>query len=191
VFRYRAETRASREKVMKMAGKPPVTPELRERAKQAPGTRIHAVDPAFEGTEDAPGWAIAGTYEVDEKGEIGDEFTPNPDYLPTAFALGFPVPANELEIALQNAATGHGGADDVRAALLEATVFTPRLPESHGQEAVHVFTSESYLPDTEPRRNYERVPARSLALSEGYVVLNPGSQLEMRLTGTDLVRSPL
>jgi len=168
---------------MKMAEKPSVTPELRERAKLAPGTWIYAVDPAFEGTVDPPSWAISGAYEVDERGEIV-EFIQNPDYLPTAFALGFPVPANELEIALQNAATGHGGDDDVRAALRESSIFA----EHNGYDTVHAFTSENYLPDAGAGRNWQRVPARDLApvLSARYLVLNPGSKLELRLPSTVL-----
>jgi hypothetical protein len=166
---------------MRMAVKPPVTPELRERAKLAPGTWIYAVDPAFVGTVDPPSWAVAGAYEVDEKGEI-DEFIPNPDYLPTAFALEFPVPANELEIALQNVATGHGGTDDVRAALLESTIFA----EHHGPDTVHAFTSENYLPDRGSGRKWQRVSARELVPRARYVVLNPGSRLELRLPGAVL-----
>jgi hypothetical protein len=168
---------------MKMAQKPSVTPELRERARLAPSTWIYAVDPAFEGTVDPPSWAVAGAYEVDERGEI-DEFIPNPDYLPTAFALGFPVPANELEIALQNAATGHGGDDDVCAALQEATIFA----EHNGGDVVHAFTSENYLPDSRPGNGWKRMSARDLApeLGKRYLVLNPGSSLELRLPGTVL-----
>ena len=176
---------------------PPVTPEMRERARQVPGTWIYLVDPAYPDTEDVPGSAVVGAYQVDDQGEIGNEFIRNPDYVPSAVAWGFPEPANDMEAALQNVVTGKGGDDEVRAALLGATVFTPSAPgqavvpvqdESLDLDVVHVFTSERYLPEADARRPLARVPLRSLVPELGgrYLVLNPGSQLELRLPGSDL-----
>jgi hypothetical protein len=176
---------------------PPVTDAMREYARQVPNTWIYAVDPAFDGAQDVPGWAVAGAYRVDEGGEIDEEFVPNADYRPSPAVLGFPPPAGPLEVALQNAVTGHGGDDEVRAALLDATVFTPSGPDRTGltvldegldHGVVHVFTSERYLPGTETWRYWERIPVREIAavLGEHYLVVNPGSTLELRLPGRDL-----
>ncbi|MEU5567718.1 type VII secretion system-associated protein [Micromonospora musae] len=175
---------------------PMVTDELRRQAKQTPESWIYAVDPAFEGAEDVPGWAVVGAFRVDERGEIGDEFRRNPNYRPTPVALGFPVPANELENALQLAVTGLGGDEEVRNALREATVLVPHVPEIGVADldagldlpVVHAFTSDQYLPDPAQWQYWERWPARELAASMGdrYLLLNPGSALELRLPASDL-----
>lgn len=176
---------------------PTVTPRLREQARQAPGTWIYAVDPAFEDAADVPAWAVVGAYRVDERGEIGEEFTGNPNYRPTPLALGFPAPANELEAALQRAVTGHGGDIDIRAAMPAATVFIPHRdggPGIAGPEAgperptVRAYTSERYLPDSDRWRHWERMPLRELAgaLGGGDLLLNPGSELELRLSTPEL-----
>lgn len=178
--------------------RPPVTPQLRERARQSPGSWVCPVDPAFQDAEDVPDWAVLGAYRVDENGEIAGEFTPNPNYRPSPVAVGFPAPANPLEQALQNAATGHGGGDEVRTALRDATIFTPFGPSLNGglivldegldHGVVHAFTSDRYLPDVEVWRHWERLPVRKIGavLGERYLVLNPGSGLELRVPGSDL-----
>jgi hypothetical protein len=176
---------------------PPVTPELRERARQSPGCWVYPVDPAFQDIDDVPDWAVIGAYRVDESGEIGEEFTPNPNYRPSPIALGFAAPANVLEEAMQKAVTGHGGAGDVRAALRDATVFTPFTPgrdglivldQGLGRSVVHAFTSELYLPDVEVWRHWERLQVREIAplLGERYLVLNPESPIELRVACSDL-----
>ncbi|MGW4464940.1 type VII secretion system-associated protein [Micromonospora sp. NPDC004704] len=176
---------------------PTVTPQLRERARQNPESWIYVVDPGFEDAPEVPGWAVVGAYRVDERGEVVDELRPNPNYRPTPAALGFPPPANELEGALQRAVTGHADDNEVRAALLEATVFVPHLSGTDGvagldagldQRVVHAFTSERYLPEPVTWRHWERLPVRDLAEALGgrYLLLNPDSELELRLPGRDL-----
>lgn len=176
---------------------PTVTPQLRERARQSPDSWIYVVDPGFEDAPEVPGWAVVGAYRVDERGEVAEEFRSNPDYRPTPAALGFPPPENELEAALQRAVTGHGDDDEVRQALLDATVFIPHLSgvagvagldEGLDQQVVHAFTSERYLPGPGTWRHWERLPVRDLVepLGERYLLLNPGSDLELRLPGRDL-----
>ncbi|MEU4677070.1 type VII secretion system-associated protein [Micromonospora sp. NPDC023737] len=175
---------------------PTVTDQLRQQARQAPGSWIYAVDPAFEGAEDVPGWAVIGAFRVDERGEIGDEFQRNPNYQPTPAALGFPAPANEAESALQLLLTGLGGEDQVRNALREAMVFVPHLPgvgiadldAGLDRPVVHAFTSDRYLPDPADWQYWERLPLQDLSASMGdrYLVLNPGSALELRLPASDL-----
>ncbi|MFC0507062.1 type VII secretion system-associated protein [Micromonospora costi] len=175
---------------------PTVTDQMRRQARQAPDSWIYAVDPAFEEAEDVPGWAVIGAFRVDERGEISDEFQRNPNYRPTPAALGFPVPANELEGALQMAVTGLGGDDQVRNALREATVFVPHVPgvgiadldAGLDRPVVHVFTSDRYLPDPADWPYWERRPVRELVepIGDRYLVINPGSALEVRLPATDL-----
>ncbi|MET7747943.1 type VII secretion system-associated protein [Micromonospora sp. NPDC005367] len=175
---------------------PTVTSEMRDRARRAPDSWIYAVDPAFEGAPEVPGWAVIGAFRVDERGEILDEFQRNPNYRPTPVALGFPVPANEAESALQLAATGMGGDEEVRNALREVSVLVPHVPgvgiaeldAGLDRPVVHAFTSDRYLPDPADWQYWERLPLRDLAASMGdrYLVLNPGSTLELRLLASDL-----
>ncbi|MBM0277242.1 type VII secretion system-associated protein [Micromonospora tarensis] len=175
---------------------PTVTDEMRRQAKRAPDSWIYAVDPAFEGAGDVPGWAVVGAFRVDEQGEISDEFQRNPNYQPSPVALGFPVPANEVENALQLAVTGLGGDDQVRDALREATVFVPHVPgvgiadldAGLDRPVVHAFTSDRYLPAPVDWQYWERRPIPELvaAMGDRYLVLNPGSELELRLPAADL-----
>lgn len=174
---------------------PPVTPEMRERARQSPDSWLYVVDPAYADTGDVPGSAIAGGYRVDERGEIAGAFVRNPDYRPSPLAWGFPAPGNELEAALQAAVTGRGDDAAVRSALLAATVYTPSAPDRavipvrHDDvEAVPVYTSESYLPEPPPGQSFRPVPVRELGASlEGrYLLLNPGSALEVLVPGDNL-----
>ncbi|MFI7609442.1 type VII secretion system-associated protein [Micromonospora sp. NPDC049366] len=179
------------------AGPPPmVTDEMRRQARLAPDSWIYAVDPAFDSGGAVPGWAVIGAYRVDERGEIGDDFQPNPNYQPTPVALGFPTPANELENALQLAVTGLGGDDEVRLALLEATVVVPHVPgvgiadldAGLDRPVVHAFTSDRYLPDPAEWPYWERRAVRDLVepIGDRYLVLNPGSTLELRLPAAEL-----
>jgi hypothetical protein len=185
---------------MDLPENPQPTPEMRESARQAPGTWIYVVDPAFQDAREVPPSAIVGAYGVDDRGEIGDEFTRNPNYRPSALAWGFPPPANELEGALQNAVTGNGDDAQVRAALLDATVFTRSTPkqvvlpvqdDDLDLEVVQAFTSERYLSDSAGDDSAAPAPVAvreiAPALRGRYLLLNPGSQLEVRLPGDDLV----
>ncbi|MDT8914351.1 type VII secretion system-associated protein [Amycolatopsis sp. PS_44_ISF1] len=172
-----------------------MTPELRERARQAPDSWLYVVDPAYTGTGDVPGSAVAGAYCVDEHGEITGGFIRNADYRPSPLAWGFPAPGNELEAALQAAVTGRGDDAAVRSALLAATLYTPSAPDRatipvrHDEvEAVPAYTSEGYLPELPPGQAFRPVPVRELGaeLAGRHLLLNPGSALEVLVPGADL-----
>ncbi|GLY04414.1 MULTISPECIES: type VII secretion system-associated protein [Actinoplanes] len=141
---------------------------------------MYAVDPAYEGAEQIPPYAIAGAYPVGEDGSPAEEMIPNPDYRPSPRALGWPAPANEIEAAVQNAATGHGDDAAVRDALLAGQVFVD--PAASSSDELHAWTSDRYLPSA---GDWRLLPASSLA---GRVVtLNPGTDLEVRLPAAALV----
>ena len=174
---------------------PPVTPEMRERARQSPDSWLYVVDPAYADTGDVPGSAIAGGYRVDERGEIAGAFVRNPDYRPSPRAGGLPAPGTEGAAARQAAVTGRGDDAAVRSALLAATVYTPSAPDRavipvrhDNVEAVPVYTSESYLPEPPPGQSFRPVPVRELGASlEGrHLLLNPGSALEVLVPGDNL-----
>ncbi|GAA2475019.1 type VII secretion system-associated protein [Winogradskya humida] len=151
-----------------------------------PGTWVYAIDPAYGGTEDVPPFAISGAYAVDENGVVGDELIPNPNYRPSPRVLGLPAPANDLEDAIQRAATGYGTDEDVRVALGAATLFVePGAPE--GPE-LRAWTSDRYLPGPEVRRDWERSPVADLAgvLNDRALLLNPGTEMEAKLPAASL-----
>lgn len=167
-------------------------------------TWIYAVDPGYAGAEEVPPYAITGGYPADDSGAPDGEFVPNPGYRPSPYALGLPAPANDLEAALQNAATGHGGDLAVRQALLTGTVFiAPVAPGETGEtggigvgtpgetgdgetgdtgtgaDPLTVWTSDRYLPGPDVRRDWQRIPG--IELAGRALVLNPGTNLEARL----------
>jgi hypothetical protein len=147
-----------------------------------PGTWVYAIDPAFDGNTDVPPFAISGAYPVDENGVVGEELIPNPSYRPSPRTLGLPAPANDLEAALQNAATGYGSDQQVLDALLAGTVFT--VPGSVDGPEVQAWTSDRYLPGTETQRDWQRTPVTELA---GHaLILNPDTELETRLPAGSL-----
>lgn len=149
---------------------------------QPPGTWVYAVDPALEGAAEIPPWAISGAYRVDETGTVGDELIPNPDYRPSPLVLGLPAPANAIEAALLNAATGYGSDAQVTEALLAGTVFTTPGPAADPE--VRAWTSDRWLPGPEVQREWQRTPVAELAGRA--LLLNPGTELEARLPAGSL-----
>lgn len=149
---------------------------------------MYAVDPAYEGAEEIPPYAIAGAYPVDADGNVADEMVPNPDYRPSPRVLGLPTPANDVEAAIQNAATGHGDDDAVRTALLAGTVFVdPARPA--GDLELRAWTSDRYLPPAETGQDWRRLPVSHLTadLGDRTLLLNPGTDLETRLPAAALI----
>jgi hypothetical protein len=148
---------------------------------------MYAVDPAYQGIEEIPPYAIAGAYPVGADGTVAEEMIPNPDYRPSPRALGLPVPANDVEAAIQNAATGHGGDDAVRAALLAGTVFVDPAAPADDLEMC-AWTSDRYLPAGGDGRDWRRLPVSRLiaGLDDRALLLNPGTDLEVRLPATAL-----
>lgn len=63
--------------------RPPITPEMRARARKTPNAWLHVVDPNHRtSTAIPPAEAVVGRYLVDSRGEITDQYVPNPRYLP-------------------------------------------------------------------------------------------------------------
>lgn len=151
---------------------------------------MYAVDPAYEGVEDIPPYAVAGAYPVGEDGTVAKEMIPNPNYRPSPLALGLPTPANAIEAAIQNAAAGHGDDAAVRTALLAGTVFVdPTEPaEPEADQQIRAWTSDRYLPGADEGRDWRRMPAAELVATLGgrALLLNPGTDLEVRLPAAAL-----
>lgn len=83
---------------------PPVTDELRERARESPNSWIYSVDRAYDAEGTVPPYAILGAWPVDAHGELG-AFTANVGYRPSPAALHLDAPIDAVDTAVQLAAT--------------------------------------------------------------------------------------
>lgn len=131
---------------------PPIPEEIRDAARAAPDHWLGMVDPNWSGEGAPPDWALVGRWRSGLDGEIV-EWQDNEDYRPSPTALGWPDPTDEVDEAVQLAATGYGPGDTVISALAahEVAVFTqlgggplPALTPD-GTPVVPVFTSPVHL----------------------------------------------
>ncbi|MGW6445428.1 hypothetical protein [Lentzea sp. NPDC055074] len=125
--------------------KPLVTREMRERARRAPSNWLHVVDPAFDGVS---GEAVIGRYLVDARGEITDEYVPNPRYRAPEITF-----ENDLESLMYLVHRGHADKGELVDAVLAAELVLPadpaREPRRHlvmRGDVVDAFASERALP---------------------------------------------
>ncbi|WP_347568422.1 type VII secretion system-associated protein [Streptomyces sp. 891-h] len=180
---------------------PPVPEEIREAGRLAPDHWLGMVDPTWQGEGTPPAWALVGQWRSSPEGEIV-EWQDNEEYQPSPKALGWPEPADEVDAAVQLAATGYGPGEDVTTALAaseEVAVFvTPDgdpLPATapDGETAVvPVFTSPVYL-HTSGRLAFALHPVRKVLeqLPEGHLIyLNPSAPVSMTVE-TDALREAL
>ena len=137
--------------------RPPITPEMRARARTTPNAWLHVVDPnRAVPTAVPPADAVVGRYLVDGRGEITDQYVPNPRFRPlpprpaapasSAPAAATPVatapagstaapaipeaarPANELEAVLRLAHEGQVPREELLSAVLAAELVLPADP---------------------------------------------------------------
>lgn len=128
--------------------------EIVRAARAAPNHWFYLPDPTWEGEGMPPEWAVLGRWRSDASGEIV-AWQDNEAYRPSPEALGWTVPLDDLDRALQWAATGYGPPQDVTQALadvdrLAVLVDEDRAPRVEttldGARAVPVFS----LPPAEP-----------------------------------------
>ncbi|MFJ1752749.1 type VII secretion system-associated protein [Kitasatospora sp. NPDC088134] len=160
---------------------PPITDELRARARQSPGMWLYEVDPAFDPAGEVPRYGIIGAWQVDERGNPA-RYWRNPDYRKSPRALGMPTPAGPAEAALQNAATGYGTEDELLRVLRDAPLTvraSPDAPGLHVQQGrtdpvVIAFTSPAHAPADWP--GHRELTGRQLAAEapDAAIWLNPG-----------------
>jgi hypothetical protein len=145
---------------------PPVPPEILEAARLAPDHWLGMVDPAWSGEGEPPDWAVMGQWRAGYEGEI-EEWRPNEAYRPSPRALGWPAPTDEVDDAVQLAATGYGPGEAVHRALAtaEVAVLTGsdggplRATTPDGTWVVPVFTSPAQL-HVAGRLGYRLMPTR-------------------------------
>lgn len=183
------------------SSRPVITPAMREQATKQPNSWLYVVDPIFtDPNVEVPPWGFIGGYRVDERGELTDDFSPNPHYRPSPVALRLPAPANDLERALQLTTTGYAQGQTLLAALLESELILFAQPQGNGlftlehesgRRQLQVFTSDAYLPQN--WTTWQRMTGRALAgqqqLTGMDVQVNPTSPVKARVPGEDLVKA--
>ncbi|MFF2040318.1 type VII secretion system-associated protein [Kitasatospora sp. NPDC058170] len=188
------------------AVEPVEVPEhIRTAARLAPGQWIGLVDPSWAGEGPPPAWAVIGQWRAGEDGGV-EEFAANEEYRESPLALGWPVPADPVDAAVQASATGYGPPEAVYRALAGAQVAVPLdsgdgdgdgvgvggidLPD--GETAAVVFTARSWLAAA-GAPGHALLGAADLLewLPPGCrLVLNPGAPVVMRLE-PDVLREHL
>jgi hypothetical protein len=125
--------------------KPLVTREMRERARRVPNNWLHVVDPAYE---EVTAEAVVGRYLVDERGEITDQYVPNPRY--RAKELVF---ENDLESMMYLVRHGRAEKWELVDAVLAGELVLPadpaREPKGHlvmRGNVIDAFASEKARP---------------------------------------------
>ncbi|MFI6097786.1 type VII secretion system-associated protein [Lentzea sp. NPDC051213] len=128
--------------------KPLVTREMRERARRVPHNWLHVVDPAHDSAAHVPAEAVIGRYLVDARGEITDQYVPNPRYQPREITF-----ENELESLMYLVHRGYEDKGELVDAVLAAELVLPADPtrEPRGHLVmrgcvVDVFASERARP---------------------------------------------
>ncbi|MHA6802846.1 type VII secretion system-associated protein [Salinifilum ghardaiensis] len=183
------------------ANHPVITPAMREQARKQPNTWLYVVDPIFtDPSAEVPPWGFIGGYRVDERGEITDDFSSNPNYRPSPVALRLPAPSNDAERAWQLTSTGYAPGQTLLTALLEASLvlfaqpqgtgLVVAEPDTTGRRQLQVFTSEQYLPRTPAA--WQHLTGRQLAAHPLVGVdlhINPTSPAKARVPAEELLRT--
>ncbi|SDP20938.1 hypothetical protein [Lentzea jiangxiensis] len=125
--------------------KPLITREMRERARRAPSNWLHVIDPAYD---EVSAEAVIGRYLVDERGEITDQYVPNPRYRPREVVFD-----NDLESVMYLVRRGYADKGELVDAVLAAELVLPADPSRRPREhlvvrgdVVDVFASRRACP---------------------------------------------
>lgn len=179
---------------------PPIPDEIREAARLAPDHWLSMVDPTWTGEGQPPDRVIVGRWRSSLEGEIV-EWQDNPDYQPSPRALGWPEPEDDVDQAVQLAATGYGSAEAVPKALADYEVAVLTSPGGgllsvttpEGVAALPLYTSPVYL-HTSGRFGFELMRVNRDLLDKvptGQVLyINPSGPVSMTLE-LDAVREVL
>lgn len=178
---------------------PPLTDELRRRARNHPNGYVYQIDPAFDPAGRVPPEGVAGAWRVDGTGEIVGDFVPNARYRPTPAGRGLPAPTDPLDDLTQRVATGWANEATLVDTFLGAEVVLPANPAGGGDgffsvrtgpssQALAVFSAPSHA-HLAGHTSLRAVSGRSVArqLPDGYdVVLNPASPVSVVLPHADV-----
>lgn len=184
------------ERDSQMTPTPPITDAVRAQARRNPGQWVYAVDPEFEGVDQVPPQGIIGAWRADENGEVGEDFTSNPNYVPSPTARGWQQPTSRLERVLQRVRAGHAPGEELDRAFAEADVVVYSRQEGglfvakdEGGGLVYAFTDA----EKAAASGYDwfaTMTGRELAaaLPEGVRIgLNPGADVSVAITPSDII----
>ncbi|MDQ0984513.1 type VII secretion system-associated protein [Streptomyces sp. V2I9] len=177
---------------------PPVPDDIRAAARTAPEHWFGMVDPAWRGEGEPPLWAVIGQWRSDADGEIA-EWQRNETYRPSPGMLGWPEPTDDVDAAMQLAATGYGPVENVALAAVTGELAVLTAPDGgavsactpEGDAVVPVFTSPEHL------KRAGALAHRVLPLAEAFALvpegqdlyLNPTGPVALRLSADDLSRA--
>ncbi|MEE1735979.1 type VII secretion system-associated protein [Streptomyces sp. BE147] len=177
---------------------PPVPDDIRAAARTAPEHWFGTVDPAWSGDGEPPLWAVIGQWRSDAGGEIV-EWQRNDRYRPSPGMLGWPEPTDDVDAAMQLAATGYGPVEGVALAVVTAELAVLTAPGGgavsvctpDGDPVVPVFTSPAHLERAGAIAHRVLPVAEAFALvPEGQdLYLNPTGPVALRLSADDLSRA--
>jgi len=178
---------------------PPVTDALRAQAKANPGTWVYAIDPGFDPAGTVPPHGIVGAWQSDAQGELGEEFTPNPDYLPTPQARGWAEPSSPLERVLQLVLCGYLPNARLAEEFAASTVFTYGRPDDgiflapaqDGGRLAYAFTDADKAAAS-GSSDHQAITGADLAaaLPEGVrIAVNPGAHVSAIVLPSAVLRS--
>ncbi|WP_408897607.1 type VII secretion system-associated protein [Nocardioides sp. R1-1] len=175
---------------------PAITEALRAEARANPGAWVYAVDPEFDQAGTVPPQGIVGAWRSDENGELSEEFTPNPRYVPSPQARGWAAPTTKLERVLQLVLAGHAPDEQLERELAGADVFIFSRPEggiflapaADGGRLAYAFTDpEKAVAAGYPEHTAIRGDRLAAALPEGArIALNPGSEVSAVIDPADI-----
>ena len=178
---------------------PPITEALRAQARANPGAWVYAVDPEFDGSERVPPEGIVGAWRSDDRGELSGEFTPNPRYVPSPPARGWPVPASKLERVLQLVRAGHAPGEELDREFASSDVFVysrPEggifvAPESDDAGIAYAFTDAAKAAASGYSEHVAiRGDQLAAALPAGVrIAVNPGSEVSVIIDPADITRA--
>ncbi|MCS0599771.1 type VII secretion system-associated protein [Streptomyces sp. LP11] len=177
---------------------PPPPAEFVQAARLAPDHWLYLTDPAWQGEGTPPDWAVVGQWRSDSEGEIV-AWEDNEAYRPSPEAMGWPEPADEVDRAVQLAATGYGPADGITDALAGAEVAVLVTADGEpvsasapdGTAVVPVYTSPRYL-QSAGQFGFERLPLVELLarIPPGHSLsLNSSAPVAMVLTTDGLAQT--
>jgi hypothetical protein len=178
---------------------PPITEALRAEARANPGGWVYAIDPEFAGADRVPPEGIIGAWRADEAGELSEDFTPNPRYVPSPPARGWPAPTTKLERVLQLARAGHATSEQLDQEFAASDVVIFSRPEGgiflaaakDGGRLAYAFTDKakaaaSGYSDLTTIRGREYAES----LPEGVrIALNPGTEVALVIDPADILKA--
>lgn len=179
------------------SGLPPITDGMREEGRRNPGGWVWCADPELDPRyiEGVPNFALLGAYKVDQAGELTGETYLNNEYRPGPSKRGFPQPHTEFELVLNFIATGWLPHQRILSAALGSLfILDIDSPEKlrmgvdgKGRRFLVVYSSPRYAPRAAAGTMQSEGRTLLPLLAGAILVVNPGAQMSVELSGDDLI----